>query len=355
MSLRGVGKRSVQWIANRPRIAPNTRRAQLFGASALVVLLAGSGTQLVVREAFGLPDGAAFQVGDRVISEGEYQRQAHLLKALYGVEAPPDGSRADQFRKQSAKAIAVGMVVDDAAAQQGVQVSGKQARDYLDKYIEERFPQGREQFTDMLGQNGISEKNVLGELKKQLATGRLFENVTRGIKAPTSGDLKKEYERRKRELVKPEKRRIRNIVVASRKEADEVLRAAQSGRDFGSVARERSLDGKTKDKGGDLGYLTKSDLQKNYSGEAFKVKQDALFGPVKTKDGWNVGYVSDIKPETQLTLAEIRDEFRESVHRERKMSRWDSWLTEQIRNADVTYAEKYQPKNPDQADGPTAR
>ncbi|GAB3141337.1 peptidylprolyl isomerase [Amycolatopsis stemonae] len=334
----------------RPSLVPAHPKVQLFSGALVAVVLAGSATQIVYDRVTALPDDAVLRVAGKVVSQQDYQQRVHLLTALYGVQAPPDGSKADEFARASAKAIAVSMVLDAASAQKGVVVADKTANDQLTKIIQEDFPLGRDAFVQKLGQNGVSEGDVLAEVKRQIANQQLYEQVTDGVAAPTDAEVDQAYAARKAQLVQPETRHLRNIVVATEAEASDAAQQLKSGKDFAQLAGAISLDGKTKTAGGDLGTLAASQLQQAYAKAAFAAPANSVFGPVQTENGWNVGQVAAVTPQKQLSLAEARDQLKNTLLDERRLKVWNDWLGGQMKADEIAYAEKYLPPNPDTPD-----
>lgn len=325
---------------------PTSRRGKVLLASVVGLVLAMLvGAAVWVRA--GLPDGAAFGYGDRVVTIDELDRRARSLKALYGVEAPTDPAKIDGFRRDLAKSVAVGMILDEAASERGIVIAGKQARDVLDRYITAQFGDGgREAFVQSLGNVGTSEREVLDEIKRQLAVGRLMEQVVG--KASIGDDrLRGAFAKRKAELGVPERRVVRNIVLGSEHEAKDVLGRLRAGADIKRIAAEYSLDASTKQSGGLLGELTREQLEGPVGDAVFETSAHKAYGPVKGEFGWNVGRVDRVLPPEPAEFGAVRDSLRETLRAEESLDRWRDWLAERIRAAEVDYAPDYLPADPD--------
>ncbi|KAA9153984.1 hypothetical protein FPZ12_033210 [Amycolatopsis acidicola] len=331
-------------------LTPGGARTRMFASGLLALVFAGSATQIVIDRVTALPDGAVLRAAGTTVSQQDYQRRVHLLNALYGVQAPSDGSKTDEFNRASAKAVAVGLVLDHAAAGKNIVIAQKAAEDQLDKLIAQDFPQGRDAFVQKLGQNGVSEADVLDEVKRQLANQQLYDQVTAGVPVPADAEVTQAYSDRKAQLVQPETRHLRNIVVATQDDAAKALSQLRSGTDFGRLASQISLDGQTKANGGDLGSLAANQLQDGYAKAAFGVPSGAFFGPVQTQDGWNVGQVQEIQPQKQLSLDEVRDQLKNTLLDERRLAVWNSWLGDEMKADSITYADAYRPAAPDTPD-----
>lgn len=330
-----------QW----PGLVPKGRAA-LAAVIAGVLVLAGSATQVAVSWATALPEDAVLRVAATTVTKDQFQQRITVLKALYGVRPPQGGAALEQFNKDAAKSVAVSTVLHQAAQERKIVIADKTAQDTLTKIINKQMPQGQKAFTQFLGSQGISQNDVLDEIKNQLETTRLFDSVTGKTPAVTDDDVKKAFKNRKAQMVKPEKRHLRNIVVGSKDEAERVLAQARGGTDFAKLAT-ASKDASTKDKGGDLGALTKDQLDPAFAKAAFAAKPNSYFGPVKTKAGWNVGQVLQIQRAVPLTYEQAKDQLKTDLVNERKLDAWRTWLANQIKNADVEYADGYLPDNPE--------
>jgi peptidyl-prolyl cis-trans isomerase C len=335
----------IAWVRGQP-IAPAGRPARVAGVVLLAVLVVGSGTAVTMDRIAALPAGAVFRVGDTVVTEAQLGDRITLLGALYGVQRPTDPAKLEQFRRDSAKAVAVSEVLSDAAAARGIVIADKTANDELTRLVETSYPQGRDAFLARLGGIGLSQPAVLDEIKRQLANAQLYDQVTKDTPAPTDQDLAQLYQQRRAEMAVPEKRHLRNIVVASQDQANQIRAQLAAGADFAAVAGQSSLDDSTKTKGGDMGAVARDQLEKPYGDAAFGVGPNALFGPVQTQYGWNVGQVLEVTPAVPLSLDQVRDQLRASTWQQRKLDTWNRWVVEQLTSARVRYADAYRPADP---------
>jgi len=328
-------------------IAKSRLARVIVGIVALVVVAAG--VVYLVQRADRLPSDVALQIGDQTISKTEYSRRVAVLEALYGLQKPESGSALDKFKRDAAKSIAVSTILDRAALDHDIVIADKLSEDTLTKFIDQQLADGEDGFVQFLASNGLSRSDVLDEVKRQLATAQLFSVITKNVQPVTDAEVESEYLRRKAEMVSAEKRHLLNIVVRTEVDADSVLTQLKSGASFKTVAAQYSLDASTNKAGGDLGTLTADQLDATFAKAAFGVSNGAFFGPVKSRFGWNVGKVVGVVPGSPLTLNQVRTEFRASLDNERQLSAWRTWLSSQIKEADVRYADEYRPENPDAA------
>lgn len=331
----------------RTKSLPGSFRTRLTAAICAVVVAAAAIAQIAIDQLNRLPDGAAFAIGSQVVTVQDLQRRTDVLKALYGIQPPTAPEQLDKFTRDTAKAVAVSTILDNAAQTEGIVVGDKQAGDQLATVIQDSYRGDRNAFLKNLGDKGVSEQDVLDEIKRQLRNAQLFARVTAPAKQADDASARTYYNDHKAQMVSPEQRDIRNIVVPSQDQAAQLAQQARTGADFAALAKQYSLDGQTKDKGGELGMVAATDLDPGYASMAFGVQNNAVFGPVQTTSGWNVGQVTKIQPAVPLSFDQLKDAIKAQLDNDAKMALWRDWLGGKIKDTNVRYAPAYQPADPD--------
>ncbi len=323
---------------------PTGLGSQVIAAILATALITGGVLALVPR-LLEPRAGIALQVADTEVSEQQLQDRVRMLRALYGVTPPPAGDpRADDFRRSAAKSMATTVVLDRTVAAHGLALSDADARAALDQMIAQGFGAGgRDAFIRVLGSVGASEADVLTEIRRQHGEVRLAQKVGSEAPAVTDGDLRQEFEQRRSEMVTPERRHLRNIVVSSQSRAQQVLGDARNGVDFATLVSANTLDRSTRDGHGDLGTVARTQLEDGYGTAAFATPPGQFFGPTQTAHGWNVGQVLGVQPAVPLSFDQAKDTLRAEMQSRRAAERWHEFLSSEIANADVEYAPDYRP------------
>jgi peptidyl-prolyl cis-trans isomerase D len=109
--------------------------------------------------------------------------------------------------------------------------------------------------------------------------------------------------------------------LAIKEKALSVLRKAREGEDFAKLAKEYS-EGPAKEKGGDLGYLTRGSMTKEvkeFEDTAFDMEKGQISDLVKTSMGYHIIKVEDIRERKTKSLDEVRDQIVNILTRNESM------------------------------------
>ncbi len=147
--------------------------------------------------------------------------------------------------------------------------------------------------------------------------------------AVSEADKKAAYEEYKKELGDKEFS-ARHILVKSEAEATEIIAQVKKG-DFAKVAKEKSLDPGSKDKGGDLGWFSPAGMVKPFSDAVSTLKKgEVTQTPVQTQFGWHVIKLTDSRA-TQVPSYDKVKEGLERTLQQRKLEKMMLGLKEKAK------------------------
>jgi len=96
-----------------------------------------------------------------------------------------------------------------------------------------------------------------------------------------------------------------HILVKTESEANVILYDVKHGKDFGEMAREKSLC-PSKKKGGNLGWFGRGRMIKEFENACFNAKKGDIIGPVKTQFGYHIIKIEDVQWKIQNQKQEIK-------------------------------------------------
>lgn len=105
-----------------------------------------------------------------------------------------------------------------------------------------------------------------------------------------------------------------DVVKRAEAAAKKVLKKAKEGADFAELAKQYS-EGPTGEKGGDLGYFEKGQMDPAFEEAAFSLKPGDISDPVRTRFGYHIIKVEDVREPRTETLDAVREEIEETLTR----------------------------------------
>lgn len=112
-----------------------------------------------------------------------------------------------------------------------------------------------------------------------------------------------------------------------KKTAEDVLKRAKSGEDFGELAKKYSDDKKTGEKGGSLGLFDRDSKDALFSREAFKLNNGEVSDLITTNRGYEIVKVNSTKEE-QKELAKCKEEVKKKILNERYVKHVEQLIKE---------------------------
>lgn len=107
--------------------------------------------------------------------------------------------------------------------------------------------------------------------------------------------------------------RARHILVASKEEAEAIIKELDGGAKFEDLAKQNSTDPAAQN-GGDLGYFTASEMVKPFADAAFALEKGTYTkAPVQTEFGWHVILVEDKRERQAPTFDELKGEIENQL------------------------------------------
>lgn len=144
---------------------------------------------------------------------------------------------------------------------------------------------------------------------------------------PSDAEISKTYEQTSERYKRAEARKVSHILFsveasASDEEretifaqAEAVLDEARADADFAALAKRHSGDPGSKDKGGDLGVVTRGQMVPPFEEAVFDMVENEIRGPVETSFGYHIIKLTELTEERQQSPEEAREEVVAEVRR----------------------------------------
>ncbi|MGC8785136.1 MAG: peptidylprolyl isomerase [Armatimonadota bacterium] len=286
---------------------------------------------------------------EMTVSEKSRERTMLSGDALAAV-----GVRAEVFREQVDR-----LLIAQAAEKEGISLSDRDLNREIDKLVDQQVKQEREraaqgkQITDQqfemiirsamgkslaqwreeLRQNWETRKPLL---RQALLQQKLMEKVA-NVPNPSDEELKRSYD-----LLT-----IRHILVSTdkrteeqaRKRAEEILQKVRSGSDFAKLAKEFSDDPGSKQNGGSLGAIARSQVAMMFVPEFARAVEALQPGQVsvlvKTQYGFHIIRLDSVKPNVPADFEKKKADYAKQYVETMRNAKWQQYLAQLRRTAKI--------------------
>lgn len=169
--------------------------------------------------------------------------------------------------------------------------------DKTEQEVDRRFEQLRKQFQDeqtfqkQLANAGIS----VDDIKRQIRLGLYKEKLLDDAIKVTPAEVKAYFDGNKQQLAVPAQVQLKHILVGSEQEAKDLQLALRVGANFEMLAKEKSLDPNSRERGGDLGSFGPGMLQPEIEQKVFNLQKGEM-DVVRTPLGFHLIKVVEKTP-----------------------------------------------------------
>ena len=292
---------------------------------------------------FGVRNQDAATVNGVAIST---DRLSEMTKAQLGQQqmaAQQQGQPASQDIEGATRQALEGLIqfqlVLDGARKAGITVKESDVDARMEQLKQQVTAQGQN-FEELLQSRQISEDVLRTQQRVQLAVDLLAVKLV-----PYSPDpvLRAALDKRKNDFLEVH---VRHVLVKDKATADQVRKELVSTGDWATVAKRRSIDTQSKNKAGDLGFISKGQTapafekaelglanQGDCKGRTSGSCSSPISQPVKTQYGYHVIQVVGVR------LPKLDNDLRSKLEPTVKTRRQEAvqrWFEQQVKQADVT-------------------
>jgi len=193
--------------------------------------------------------------------------------------------------------------------------------------VKERFP-GDAEFQSALSEKGMSEKDLRLQVNKGLATKQLLDREVIEKITVSEQEIQAYFDENPDFFTQPERYHTRHILVTmekdwddakkaeARKKIEDIKKRLGKGEDFAVLAREYS-DCPSKEKGGDLGYVSRGQMVEPFENALFSMKPGERSGIVETRFGLHLIEVLEIQPPGKVPFDSIKGQIETFLKRQK--------------------------------------
>ena len=273
-------------------------------------------------------------------------RLSEMTKAQLGQQQQQASQQGQQqaqdiegATRQALEGLIQFQLVLDGAKKAGVAIQEADVDARMEQLKQQVAAQGQN-YEELLRTRQISEEVLRTQQRVQLAVDLIAVKL---VPYKSDAELQKTLDQRKDDFLEVH---VRHVLVKDKPTADAVRRELVAGGNWAAVAKRRSIDTQSKDKGGDLGFNAKGATVKPFETAEFQLAAQGdckgktsgscaspISQPVKTQFGYHVLQVVGVRmPKLDNDLRaklepEVKDRRQQAVER---------WFQQQVKAAEVT-------------------
>ena len=279
------------------------------------------------------------------IEKDEFDGEVFLIqKTVLGLGKPLSCEQVSSIRREVLESMIRRELLYQAARKSGIKPDENAINKDINS-LKQQFSDETE-YKNELSKRGINEEVLRARMiRNSLVQKYVSKEFTDKVDV-TDKEIQDYYQKNIDLFKQPFQMRVSHISIQSdpkdgdsrkkelRGKAEKILKNLKDDKDFADLAREYS-DGPTKNKGGDLGYLRKGQLEKQFESKVLALKKGEITDIIETEYGFHIFKVTDIKPETILAYENVKEKVKKFLVDEKIKQEADEYARKLREKTDV--------------------
>ncbi len=220
-------------------------------------------------------------------------------------------------------------IIELEAAKQNITVPDEVIQSEYEELIQSYGDE--DTFKEVLKSNGLTEAAV----KDNIRTYQLGKKVISASIEITDEEVEQYFKDNKDSYGQEEQVEVRHILLEDEVTAQEVLKKVQAGEDFVTLAKDYSIDTVTSEYGGNLGYISKGQMDEAFEEAAFALEVNGVSDIVQSAEGYHVIKATAKVPAEEAILENMKDEIFATVLESRIDEEYSTWISEKLEQYDI--------------------
>lgn len=261
------------------------------------------------------------KVGQRQLNMVQFERELRL--------SYPDLSRLSKPEQLPLKKQLVNRLIErELLLGEADRLNLRISPDELDAaLLELRGTYTADEFDQILRDSGQTRQGWVAAIKLRLLTEKVGAAVIGPQAQVSAAEVREYYLANRDEFRRPAELRARQMLLASREDADLMLMALKEGEKFTSLAQEYSLSPDREDDG-DLGYFSQGQLPPEFDEVLFKLPTGRVSEPVQSPYGYHLFLVERRRRAGLRALVLVEESIKKKLSQQREEAAFQQWLEE---------------------------
>ncbi|MBI5574014.1 MAG: peptidylprolyl isomerase [Elusimicrobia bacterium] len=297
---------------------------------------------------------AIAKVNDDVILQSDYDEAVNpiisQIKKTYGeVMSQEDmDKKIAEIRKELLDQMIDQKLLLQEAKKKNIKVTKREVDDGMET-VKDRFKrkngktltavEADAEFNSELKKQNLTMAKFRDKLREDIMVNKLIEDgVVRKVTPPSDDELKSYYEKNRDKIDEPEKVSVRHILIRVEKNAStkeksqalnkikEVQMKLKKGEDFAKLAQQYSEDPGSQKNGGDLGFIVRGMMVKNFEDTAFKTPVGEISDYFETEFGYHILKVDAKQAKQKRSFEDVKLNLEKYLLAEKRQEEYEKYI-----------------------------
>ncbi|HTR04471.1 MAG TPA: SurA N-terminal domain-containing protein [Thermoanaerobaculia bacterium] len=305
------------------------------------VLLIAAGLAAPALPAAELVEQIVVRVNDRLITQSEYDKRLAIA-----ARAPNHPTDAAELERNVLEDLIKEKLLEERAKEMSVSATEEEVDAAVARIKEQYKLTSDADFDKALSESGMTREELRRQMRQSITLQKVVGRDVASQLQLTDDQLRLEYERKKEQFYAvPESAHVAEIVIRflpsdgeGRQKAvekvEEIRVKVKGGASFGELAKENS-EGSTRDKGGELGTVSKGELVEALDAVIFVTPPEEYPAPALLPDSIHLFRVTDRKASGYKPFSEVKDDLRKRIQDDLYEKRFGEYMDKLRRDAFV--------------------
>ncbi len=315
------------------------------------------------------------KINDKTITRAEFNEDYNRIKNAQLKNAPKEIQKSDSYAALAIKDrfvndLIIRSLLEQEFEKRKIEASEQEIKDKKAQIVAQFGSE--EQFNNILKENEITEQRLNSDMANEVKIAKLIDML--GAKEASNAEVEKYYKQNKAQFAVPEKvkvshilfdtnpesikrkitdadkeaklssanidEKVKNEVARKEKLAQEVRqKLVKNPKNFASLAKQYSDDPGSAQKGGDLGFVTRFQVVKEFGDAAFSQKVGTISPIVKTQFGEHIILVVDKAAAGTQPFANVKNDLKRYLTEQKKIKTLQNLIDGLKQNAKIEYVD----------------
>jgi peptidyl-prolyl cis-trans isomerase SurA len=227
----------------------------------------------------------------------------------------------------------------------GYQMPRSFVENRFDDVLINEFNNDRSKFLEYLKGQGLSMREYRSKLQEEVVVQIMLSQQRKSRSILSPAKIENYYNEQRNRFYQEERVHMKMIMLAPyasesidllMQTATKIIEELDRGVEFDELAKKYSQDTR-KDRGGDYGWINRSDVRDELSGVAFSLSQGSHSEPIQVNNKIFILKIEDRKEAGVQPLAEVRDQIEGILVSQLAREESDKWLESLRKKAFIKY------------------